>query len=112
MVRKFRKRPPIPRDLRHVGKPAGRINYYGAFDSKTGKPKRFSWKVEHEAGVSGRVMYKRVRNVCKLLKNNLIPRVPNGHVFKSYKDLLITSRPWMRVRKVTSYKKGRIEYER
>jgi hypothetical protein len=102
---------PIPIRLRDAVCPSARFNYYGSYTAKTGVRKRISFKIENEEGVSRKVMYRRVRNLMNMFKQGIVPMVPNGTVFRSYKEAMITFRSlWRKVRNLRMYRGGK-EYE-
>jgi len=102
---------PVPIDLSRRRRVApDYANFYGAYITKSGRKKRFSFKVKVDPNKNHIVMYKLMQHTCNKLKNNQIPPVPNGYIFDDFGDLLVAT-PWMRVKKILPYKAGML-YER
>ena len=102
---------PLPTDLRKqrvIRRQYAR--FYGNYTTKTGKMKRFSFKVKVDPYKRRSAQYILMKLTCHRLKNGKIPPVPNGFVFQDFGDLL-NVQPWIRVQRVYPYKAG-MQYER
>jgi hypothetical protein len=113
MSSRRRKLPPfIPTDLRRrrIVTRKQYARFYGNYTTKTGKRKRFSFKVKVNPDKKRSAQYTLMKTTCHRVKNNKIPPVPNGFVFDDFGDLL-NVQDWIKVRKVHSYKAG-MQYER
>jgi hypothetical protein len=102
---------PIPTDLRRRRRIAPDYsNFYGSYITKTGKIKRFSFKVKVNPDKKNSAKYTLMRVTCQRILKNKIPPVPNGFVFDDFGDLL-NVQDWIKVRKVRTYKAG-MQYNR
>jgi hypothetical protein len=107
MIRNRRRLPyqPLPRDLRKRVRPTWVSPVYEVYDTKTGiLGKQASFKVEYKE--TGIMAYRLHRAMFSKMKRGFVPLVGKGHVFKSFRELLFDT-PWMRVRRVRSYRKGK-----
>jgi hypothetical protein len=97
---------PVPEDLSKRRRMApDYANFYGSYETKLGKWKRFSFKVKVDPNKNRIVLYKLIKHTCSLLKRKLIPKVPNGHVFDDFGDCL-HGVDWMKVRSLHDYRAG------
>ena len=106
---KFR---PILTNLGRRGRVASKqyARFYGNYITKTGKKKRFSFMVKVDPAKKRSAQYVLMKMVCKRIKGNKIPPVPNGFTFDDFGDLLVVQ-DWMHVRNVRRYEAGML-YER
>jgi hypothetical protein len=97
---------PIPTSLKRRRRIApDYANFYGSYISKTGKIKRFSFKVKVNPDKKNSAKYTLMKMTCQRILKNKIPPVPNGFVFDDFGDLL-NVQDWIKVRKVRMYKAG------
>lgn len=103
---------PIPTSLRRRRRvtPKQYARAYVRYETKQGKIKRWSGQVKVDPYKNPIVQGKLMRHLCNKFRNNMIPLVPQGHVFDDFGDLFIGTR-WIKVRKILSYRAG-MEYER
>jgi hypothetical protein len=84
--------------------------FYGNITTKTGKRKRFSFKVKVDPYKKRSAQYTLMKMTCRRILKNQIPPVPNGFVFDDFGDLLVVQ-DWIKVRRVHAYEAGMV-YER
>ncbi len=100
---KFR---PLPVSLKRRGVVAVDLaRFYGNYETKVGRIKRFSFQFKMPDYLSGKMMHRMIRLVCeKIHYFNLVPLHEQGQTFK-FSELMLRT-PWIRVRKVRNYKAG------
>ncbi len=104
---------PIPTNLRKRRRvtPQQYARFYANYETKVGKIKRSSCQVKVDPNKNHEVLRRLIKYASERMgKRNQIPLCKNGHVFDDFGDFL-HGVPWIRVRRVRSYKAG-MHYEK